>query len=68
MYTSHLSLLTFERYIVMTNTRPSTEKEKKGDLSIDTDKSDWERIQGETQRSFQNSSVRLHISFFRDGG
>lgn len=52
----------------MTNTRPSTEKEKKGDLSIDTDKSDWERIQGETQRSFQNSSVRLPISFFRDGG
>lgn len=52
----------------MINIKPSTLKAKEGDLSIDTDKSDWERIQGETQKGFQPSTVSPPVSFSRDGG
>lgn len=46
----------------MINVKPSSLKAKKGDLSIDTDKSDLERIQEEIERL--STQVRETSHFF----
>lgn len=43
---------TSERLTGMVNIEPSALRAKKGDLSIATGKSNWERVQGGAQKGF----------------